>query len=83
MFFKDNTIRKIQTGNLPKVIEVNNSIYSSGLAVHRNDKTLANQEPPAAVEPTSDDDGSGEGDEDGTSWLPGQVLLGTASYFLA
>jgi hypothetical protein len=42
---KDHTVRKVQTSNLSKVIEISNSIFSSGLAVHRNDKTLAHQEP--------------------------------------
>jgi hypothetical protein len=63
--FKDQTVRKVQTSNLSKVIDVSNSIFSSGLGVHRNEKTLAHQEPigvapPADGEESEDDEGEEE-----------------------
>jgi hypothetical protein len=78
--FKDQTVRKIQTSNLPKVIEVSNSIFSSGLTVHRNDKTLTHQEdvgvtPPGDGEESEDDEGE---EEDGSAEDNGEDSDGVA-----
>ncbi len=79
-FFKDNTARKVRPGDLTKVIDVSNSIYSSGLAVHCNDKTLANEEAVASEE-TSEEDRSEveDGEEDGVVYQTMKRICGCNS----
>ncbi len=60
--FKDHTVRKVHTSNLAKVIEVCNSIHSSGLTVHRNDKMLATKAP---LGETSSGEGEDSDEEEG------------------
>ena len=59
--FKDNCIRKVRACDVAKVIEVSNGIFNSGLAVHRNDRSLANVEPVPLDDTTEEDGGVDEG----------------------
>jgi hypothetical protein len=86
--FKDHTVRKVHTTNLAKVVEVSNSIHSSGLTVHRNDKTLATKEPlgessSGEGEDSDDEDGeedeSADDDSDGVASKKGQEAESTGS----